>query len=284
MKRNEQELLKNLELDPFPQPDVIPLRYPVLLCHGYGAIASLFKPAPLHDACMLLRRHGITAYASNVEPYARIEPRASNWKKLIRQILSQTGAPKLNIIAHSMGGLDIRYAISALDMEGEIATLTTLSTPHRGTVLADLALSTPTPLKSGIGAFFDWLGDYIYPEAESDSLGPLEQLTPHIMNREFNIRHPNSERVDYFSYTAAIGKGTDQDAGSMLRFQNRYIFEREGINDGFVSVESGKWGKHMQTFTLSHLEHMKLGLSGERIPLWEKCWLQMVRNLNKNGY
>lgn len=284
MNRKDQELLKNLELDPFPQPNVIPLRYPVLLCHGYGAIASLFKPAPLHDACMLLRSHGITAYASNVEPYARIEPRAYSWKKLIRQILDETGAPQLNIIAHSMGGLDIRYAISALDMDEEIATLTTLSTPHRGTVLANLALRTPTPLKSGIGAFFDWLGDYIYPEGESDSLGPLEQLTPKYLNQEFNIRHPNSEQVEYFSYTAAIGKGTDRKASSMLGFQNRYIFDREGVNDGFVSVESGQWGKHMQTFNLSHLEHMKLGISEQRITLWENCWLQMVKNLNKEGY
>jgi triacylglycerol lipase len=57
---------------------------------------------------------------------------------------------KINIIAHSMGGLDARFFISHLQppddpdhtwgTSGRIASLTTISTPHRGSFMADVGL------------------------------------------------------------------------------------------------------------------------------------------------
>ncbi len=57
-----------LELDEFPEPEVVHLNHPVLLCHGYGAIASLVKPAPLYDVAMLMRGHNVLAFAPNIVP------------------------------------------------------------------------------------------------------------------------------------------------------------------------------------------------------------------------
>src|SRR6185369_6230360 len=45
---------------------------------------------------------------------------------------------KVNILAHSMGGLDARFAIARLGLADRVASLTTVATPHRGTALADL--------------------------------------------------------------------------------------------------------------------------------------------------
>src|SRR6202163_260619 len=54
----------------------------------------------------------------------------------------------IHIIAHSMGGLDSRTLIArnlhGLSVPGRIASLTTLSTPHRGSPVADL-LAGPRP-------------------------------------------------------------------------------------------------------------------------------------------
>src|SRR5690348_17253469 len=54
----------------------------------------------------------------------------------------------VHIIAHSMGGLDSRTLIArnyhGLSQPGRIASLTTLSTPHRGSPVADL-LAGPKP-------------------------------------------------------------------------------------------------------------------------------------------
>lgn len=46
----------------------------------------------------------------------------------------------MNIIAHSKGGLDSRYAISKLGMAPYVASLTTINTPHRGCEFADYLL------------------------------------------------------------------------------------------------------------------------------------------------
>lgn len=284
MPQNARNLLESFELDPFPQPPVIHLQFPVLLCHGYGALASLFKPAPLHEVSMLLRRHGIMAFAPNVEPYARIESRADSWCDLIEDILNRSGCDRINVIAHSMGGLDMRYAISHLGMDRAVSSLTTLATPHHGTSLAELALQTPSALRSKIGAFFDWLGDYIYPDSETDSLGPLDQLTRGYLRDTFNPQNPDADSVSYYSFSSAIGKGTDTPSGNLLAFQNRYIYQREGYNDGFVSVDSSKWCHHIDTFSLSHLEQMKFGMDEERVPLWENCWLQIAKHLQSEGF
>ncbi|MCQ5134484.1 esterase/lipase family protein, partial [Coprococcus eutactus] len=50
----------------------------------------------------------------------------------IKQIIQETGCGKVNLIAHSKGGLDSRYAISMLGMAPYVASLTTINTPHRG--------------------------------------------------------------------------------------------------------------------------------------------------------
>ena len=40
---------------------------------------------------------------------------------------------KVNIIAHSLGGLDARQMLTHLGMGSRVASLTTVGTPHRGT-------------------------------------------------------------------------------------------------------------------------------------------------------
>ena len=75
------------------------------------------------------------------------EDLGASWKRQpIRAelaVLEETGARKLNLIAQSMGGLDARFAISRLGMADRIATLVTVSTPHRGSAIADWATEQP---------------------------------------------------------------------------------------------------------------------------------------------
>jgi triacylglycerol lipase len=119
-------------LDPFPQPKVVTTRYPVVLLHGFGVLGSIGKSGQQHSLAMNLRKHGVTAYAPNVAPYTTVPARAALWKERLQFILEETGVPRVNIIAHSMGGLDARFMISRLDGYKHVASLTTKSTPHRG--------------------------------------------------------------------------------------------------------------------------------------------------------
>ena len=53
------------------------------------------------------------------------------------QIIQKTGCEKVNIIAHSKGGLESRYAISQLGLSPYVASLTTINTPHHGCTFVD---------------------------------------------------------------------------------------------------------------------------------------------------
>ncbi|MDX1639830.1 MAG: alpha/beta hydrolase, partial [Balneolaceae bacterium] len=118
---NSDKWFKKFKLEAFPEPEYIRLEHPVLLCHGYGAFASLVKPSPLNDIALFMRSHGVLAFAPNIVPYAKIEIRSREWKTLIRQLSERYDIPKFNIIAHSMGGLDIRYALARLELERHVA-------------------------------------------------------------------------------------------------------------------------------------------------------------------
>lgn len=61
----------------------------------------------------------------------------------IRTVRERTGASEVDVVAHSMGGLDARYCIEKLDGAEHVDDLVTLGTPHQGTYVAYLAYITP---------------------------------------------------------------------------------------------------------------------------------------------
>lgn len=283
-KFDTNKWLKKLQLTEFPEPEHIELKHPVLLCHGYGAIASLVKPSPLYDVAILMRTHNIPAFAPNIVPYAAIEIRAEGWRDIINRLSKKLSGRKINIIAHSMAGLDIRYALAKLDIAEHVESFTTISTPHRGTSLAELSLKTPDLIKEKMGELLDWMGNRVYPGARSDSVGSARQLTRTYINEEFNPNVPDVEGIPYYSFSSAVGKGTDHPIKVISRYQNNYIYQQEGINDGMVSVESSKWGLHFKTGSISHLEQMNLRIKDGRTDHFEAFWLDVLKTLQERGH
>jgi triacylglycerol lipase len=278
------KLLKRFQLDEFPQPDILRTKYPLLLCHGFGAIGSLVKPSPLHDPCMLMREHGIIAFAPNIVPYASIETRAKNWVRVINTVTEKYQLDKVNVVAHSMGGLDMRHALAHLGIRDKVASLTTIASPHHGTFLADLVLKTPEILTERISEIVDWFGNNVYPNEKSDAIGSVEQLTLGYVRDHFNPNTPDPEGLPIFSYGAAVGKGTNYSLNPIFKFQNTQIFEKEGVNDSFVSVESAKWGEYMGCVNISHLNQINVQVSRENKPRYNALWTGVIKNLSDRGF
>lgn len=69
-------------------------------------------------------------------------PNASELDVFINNVLSQTGKEKVDIVAHSMGGLSSRYYIQNLGGHEKVGSLITLGSPHKGTPLANLVAWT----------------------------------------------------------------------------------------------------------------------------------------------
>ncbi len=114
-------------------------KYPIVLAHGFNASPKSmwgFNP----DLIEALKDDGHQVYVTQVSPFNSVAKRAEDLKVGIDEILRCSGSDKVNIIAHSMGGLDARYLISRLYYANHVASLTTISTPHRGTYIADYML------------------------------------------------------------------------------------------------------------------------------------------------
>lgn len=280
----ERKILKRFQLEVYPQPPFLKTKYPIFLCHGFGAIGSLVKPSPLHDPCMLMREHGIVAIAPNVVPYAPIETRAKNWVRLIDETCKKYQFDKVNVVAHSMGGLDMRHAISHLGIAERVASLTTIATPHHGTFLADLILKTPDLLAGPLSEIVDWFGNNVYPDEKSDTISSVEQLSLNYVREHFNPDTPDVETVPVYSYSAAVGRGTNYSLNPIFKFQNSQIFDKEGENDSFVSVKSAQWGTYLGCINLSHLNQINVQVGKEFKSKYYNFWTGVVRKLSEYGH
>ncbi|TDZ14336.1 Lipase 2 [Colletotrichum orbiculare MAFF 240422] len=247
---------------------------PIVLAHGLMGFAELrfgsYVP-PIHywhgisDALRALAGAPAIITAS-VPPSGSIEERAA---KLSADIAAKAGGRSVNIIAHSMGGLDARYMISHLKpRDVDVLSLVTVATPHRGSAFADYLLDGQGPIRLA----------NLYGLIERAGLGTkaFGQLTREYMENEFNPATPDSERVRYFSYGA---RTSTPPLLSPFRQSHRILEEVEGANDGLVSVGSSRWGDYKGT--LVDVSHLDLINWSNRLK-WtlRKVWLGQTRTFN----
>ncbi len=280
----ENALQKLIGLDPFPQPELIKLKYPVVLMHGFGMAGSFWRDGHMHEHAMHLRSYGIFAYAPNVPPYNPVSVRASIWRLRINHVLEETGAKKINLIAHSMGGLDARFLISQFGYHDSIASLTTIATPHQGSSIASFLLEQPEKLREWLAEFANWMGKRVMQDVESDFLNTVTELTPDHLQKEFNPETPDHPEVKYWSYAAQAGKATSVGISPFLKPLNYILFGREGLNDGFVSVDSAKWGTFCGTIEADHAQQIGLNFPTTRNSFDSFSFVcQIARQLAETG-
>jgi triacylglycerol lipase len=239
-------------LKPFPQPSIIPLDRPVVLMHGFGIGASFRRGGHLHEEALHLRSRGVRAVAPNVSPYDTVQARCDTWEQRLTRVLEETRADRLSIIAHSMGGLDARYLIQERDWHEVVDVLVTVATPHRGSSIASLILDQPQSVREWLGDMADWLGTHILEDGTADIRQALRELTPAYVENTFNEEVPNHPDVTYWSYGCQAGEGTDVPVDPIFRYFNSYLYEREGLNDGIVSLRSARWGEYQGTVEADH--------------------------------
>ncbi|MDQ6959436.1 MAG: alpha/beta hydrolase [Mariprofundaceae bacterium] len=149
-------------------------------------------------------------------------------ESLANQLKYESGP--FHLIAHSMGGVDARYYITHLGGHEKTASLTTLATPHQGSIIADHEMQT-------------WYSPYRH-------LPAVPNLTRLAM-KEFNARTPDHGDVAYRSYSASR---CIQELPWLTRRFGRLIEEIEGKNDSQVSIASAQWGEHLRTLEADHFE------------------------------
>ncbi|MEW5850204.1 MAG: triacylglycerol lipase [Myxococcota bacterium] len=256
--------------------------YPIVLAHGLngfrdvGPLDYFFRvPAALEEA-------GHQVFVTAVAPYNGSASRARLLAEQIDAILAQTGARKVNIIAHSQGGLDSRYLISTLGYGDRIATLTTVSTPHLGSAVADAILDNEFPAELDIINGYASLFGAAAADAENDADARAALETLHTANATaFNHANPDDPRVVYFSFAGrtnlqraddeCAGEWPNPDAvdGAEVALLGTWTLLAGSLtepkaNDGLVTVASAKWGRFMGCIPADHLD--EIGQIADLIP------------------
>lgn len=259
-------------------------KYPCLLVHGVGFrdfhYFNYWGRIPRE-----LVRNGARVYYGHQEAWGTVEDNGQILKDKILDILKTTGAGKVNIIAHSKGGLDARYVISGLSMEDYIASLTTINTPHRGSMLVDFLKHLPDGLYRRIcgmiDVYFGRLGD-----RKPDAYRASYQLSC-VYAKEFNGLYPDSEKVYYQSYASLMKSGF---SSKLLCIPYWILKALDAPNDGLVTADSAKWGNFKGVIRNSKLHGISHGdiidLTRMDYPDFNvtEFYIQLLTELKEMGY
>ncbi len=283
-KEYTYEILKTERQNARAQSQICATRYPLLLLHGIGFRDYEYINYWGRIPTLLIKNGAVIEYGRQ-QAWGTIENCGMEIKDQLLAFLEKTGSKKVNIIAHSKGGLDARYMISSLNMAGKVASPTTISTPHRGSELMNTLFkmkeSRYKKLCEAINNNFRKLGDK-NPDAYSAS----RQLSPTSMET-FNKENPDRPEVYYQSYAAVMKKPTSH---ALLSIPFAVMKLKAGNNDGLVTEESAKWGVFKGTFKSAE----KRGIShADQIDLMRKDYsgfdiaeeyVAIVAELKKMGF
>lgn len=261
-------------------------RYPILMVHGVFfrdfKYFNYWGRIPKE-----LEAHGATIFYGNHQSAVAVADSGQELAGRIKEIIEETGCKKVNIIAHSKGGLDSRYAISRLGMEKYVASLTTINTPHRGCVFADYLLDKiPKAAKDKVADSYNValkkLGD-----ENPDFLAAVTDLTASACE-VFNQNVPDKPEVYYQS----VGSKLNVASGGRfpLNFSNRLVQYFDGDNDGLVAEFSFPWGENYTFLTtdgkrgISHGDMIDLNRENIKDFDVREYYVSLVNNLKQRGY
>ena len=165
-----------------PAPPGVAPRVPVLLVHGYLCNHRVWDDwvAPLTQA-------GHPVLRLDLEPlFTSIDQYAPQVQQAVADLCRQTGAQKVALVGHSMGGLVIRAWMRAHGLQ-QVARVITLGTPHAGT-LADRHPFTPNGKQMLLGS--DWLHTLAKDESPATRQRMRLALSP-----SDNVVYPQREQV-----------------------------------------------------------------------------------------
>ncbi len=261
-------------------------KYPILMVHGVffrdSKYFNYWGRIPEE-----LELNGAEIFYGEHSSAASVAVCGEELAEKIRSIVEKTGCEKVNIIAHSKGGLDCRYAITKCGVEPYVASLTTVNTPHDGCVFADYLLGKiSSEIKESVAAVYNNTLRK-FGETESDFIAAVSDLTASSC-KELNDLLPYPTNV----YCQSVGSVL-KNAGSgkfPLNFSYHLVKYFDGPNDGLVSTESFDWGEKFTLLTptgkrgISHGD--MIDLNRENIEGFDvrEFYTELVADLKNRGF
>lgn len=255
-------------------------RYPFILVHGIVIKDFKFLRA-FGRIEKKLKEQGFKVYTAKIDGFGTIENNAEQLKENILKILEAENTSKVNIIAHSKGGLDSKYMICHLNMAERVASLTTLCTPHKGSQIATRLLKMPKFLTKNI-AFWVNFWYRLFGDKKPNSLEVCKQLQAVNGNEAPQLEVPSD--IYCQSYSATLNKSRDDFImGVPLMFSKHY--EKEA-SDGLVSPSSSVFGNYKGDIdgSVSHIQIVGFAASKKKKEKIYAFYTQLCEDLAKMGY
>ena len=260
-------------------------RYPILLVHGVFFRDSRFFnywgriPKALED-------NGAEIYYGNQPSAAAVADCGQILAERIAEICRQTGAEKVNIIAHSKGGLDSRYAIAFCGAGPNIASLTTINTPHRGCKFADYLLEKiPPAIQDKVAHTYNH-ALYKFGEKSADFMAAVRDLTSsRCIQRDAQMPLP----PDIFCQSVGSVLAHASGGKFPLNFSYHLVRFFDGPNDGLVGEDSFSWSSNytlLQAHGPQGISHGDMiDLNRHDIPGFDvrEFYVQLVSDLRQRG-
>jgi triacylglycerol lipase len=235
------------------------LRHPVILAHGMMGFDEIAVAGRRHSYFRKIADglNGLDAkfHTPRVPAAAPIAVRAEQLRALVHELPSE----RVNVIAHSMGGLDARYAISRLGLKDRVASIVTIGTPHRGTPVADLGAGiVPAGVSRALSKVLD--------------VRALHDLTTDSLER-FNREVPDAPGV---AYCSVVGRSALSQTNPLLWPSHAYLSARSGANDGLVPSASQGWGKVIREVEADHWAQIGWSFNFDAVGLYEDILRELV--------
>lgn len=227
-------------------------RYSIILVHGIVLKDIKFFKA-FGRIEKKLKDSGYVVYTAKTDGFGTIENNALQLKEYVEKVLATEHAEKVNLIAHSKGGLDALCMINNLGMEDKVASLTTLCTPHYGSPIASSLLRLPKFIVKFL-AFWINFWYRIFGDKHPDALEVCKQLQ-NDPNTE-RERQPIPATVYCQSFSTTLKRSRDDFVmGIPLAFCRRL----DGTpGDGLVTAPSTEFGNYRGDCTDDSLSHSQI--------------------------
>ncbi|WP_367104705.1 esterase/lipase family protein [uncultured Psychrobacter sp.] len=260
-------------------------QHPVVLAHGLGGFNKLFGALDyFYGIPQTLMRGGTDVFATKTSAINNSEVRGEQLLAQVKLISAISGNPKVNLIGHSQGGIDVRYVAGVAPEY--IASATAVSSPEQGSKTADAVLqqlSEGTITTEAALGLFKLIGIAtdigsgvsVTELQEQDGWKSLVALSTDGA-AEFNARFPAAmpttycgqpadtevNGIKYYSFSG-VGQLTNLlDAGDPLLLSTSTTYRGEP-NDGLVSTCSSRLGYVIRdNYRMNHLDSVNqvLGL------------------------
>ena len=287
-----------------PTPSGAHTRYPIVLVHGFMSGAT-----QLEGVRAALSADGHAVLAAELPAIAPVSERAEALAVWVDHARYTFGTERVNLVAHSMGGLDARYLVSSLGYDDRVASVTTVATPHRGSRIADLALGLSQSESSTMQAVRDLILARIeanFDDYDKEALdAALWDLTEGAAPW-FAEDNPDRAGVHYQSWAGVSSKiakwpaDTEAACGDVLAHEASWFGFGADLmspklaplsmflhphSDGVVALPSAVWGDFRGCIPADHLE--QTATDG---PLWitgydaTRFFRNLAFDLAKRGY